>query len=454
MGSPSLSVSTNRLRRVAERTRWQELVPLASLVPSPKNPKLHSEGIQTSISRFGFIEPVVIDERTGQLISGHGRMEALQEAQGAGQDPPEGIEVQAGEWLVPVNRGWASKNDQEASAALVALNRYVELGGWDDQALADILQDLSAVPDGLEGIGYDQDDLDQMLAALDEAGHPYGAVQGDPDEIPEPPAIPRTKLGDVWVLERHRVACGDSGDAVTLELLMAGGRADALIMDPPYGVDYGDTVAFRRSLGLPQRPSDDSHVRNDGQLDAAALWAAVFPGLAAVMAHRSAFYCWSPPGDQQSDLGLALRDAGFAIHGSVIWVKSNFSFSRADHKYQHEPCWYGWLADGVHDWHGENNETSVWEFPKPSSSPLHPTQKPVDLIARCVRNITTPRDVILDPFGGSGTTLIAAHQEGRPARLCEISERYVDVICKRFQSLTGIVPVLESTGEPVDFLAD
>lgn len=160
---------------MAERTRWQELVPLSSLVPSPKNPKLHSEGIQTSISRFGFIEPVVIDERTGQLISGHGRMEALQEAQGGGQGPPEGIEVQDGEWLVPVNRGWASKSDQEASAALVALNRYVELGGWDDQALADILQDLSAVPDGLEGIGYDQDEIAELLQTIPD----FGAVDQD-----------------------------------------------------------------------------------------------------------------------------------------------------------------------------------------------------------------------------------------------------------------------------------
>lgn len=420
------------------------LTPLDQLRPHPRNYRHHPDDeiahLRASLRDHGVYHNVVAAQ-DGTLLAGHGVVAAA-------------LAERLTDILVvhlPID-----PDDPRALKVLAADNLVSRLARDDPRAIADLLADIQELDD-LLGTGYDVDDLPGLdaLASGDPGDldpEPDNQIHGDPDEIPEPEHTPTvTQFGDVWLLGRHRVMCGSSTDASHLATLMAGALADAMITDPPYGVDYGDTVEFRRTLGKSQRPTDDSHVTNDGLAEALALWDAVFPLAASHMGPRAAFYCWSPPGDQQIDLGVALRAAGFDTHGTIIWVKSSFSFSRADHKYQHEPAFYGWPAKAVHDWHGPNNETTVWEYDRPRRSELHPTQKPVELIERCVRNITQAGDIVLDPFLGSGTTLIAAHTGSATCYGMELAPRYVDVICARWQAATGIAPVLERTGEAHDF---
>lgn len=409
--------------------------PVADLHLLPGNPRRGDvPAVARSLDAFGQRKPIVARRSDGVVIAGN---HTLQAAQSLGWDAVAVV--------------WVDDDDATAKAFALADNRTAELGGYDNEALVDLIAEVQAADEALlAATGWDGTDLDKLLADLAAQQLPP-ALAGDPDDVP-PSAPAKTGPGDVWLLGSHRLMCGDSTSPTDVDKLLAGREADAMVTDPPYGVDYGDTVEFRRSLGLPQRPTEHSHVRNDGLMDALTLWDACFPLWVPRLRRKgSAVYCWGPGGPQQIDLGVALRNAGVQIHGSVIWVKSSFSFSRADHKYQHEPCWYGWRADGTHVWHGPNNESSVWEFPKPNRSPDHPTQKPLELIQRCVRNISPHAGLVLDPFLGSGTTLLAAHVEGRTCFGMEMEPKYCDVICKRWQLATGIKPIAEATGREHDF---
>lgn len=393
-------------------------------------------------ARLGQTEHVLVH---GDLVLWGGVMVAAEHHQPLNGGTVSVIDVAAKGWTLSEAKAEVLRRFKRTADIMVDANLLAEL----------VTQLHAEDAELLAMVGWDGDDIDALLEQIerDEKAGLGGDLDGDADAIPEERAgDPIAQVGEVWQLGHHRVMCGSSTSAEDLAGLMAGTKADAMITDPPYGVDYGDTVEFRRSLGKTQRPADNSHVANDGLTEAIDLWAECFPAIAGAMADRSAFYCWSPPGDQQIDLGLALREAGFETHGTIIWVKSSFSFSRADHKYQHEPAFYGWPTKAVHDWHGPNNESTIWEYDKPHASPLHPTQKPVELIQRCVRNITERGDTILDPFLGSGTTLIAAEAEGRVCYGMELKPAYVDVICARWEGLTGIKPVRASTGEPVSFL--
>lgn len=361
-------------------------------------------------------------------------------------------------------------DDARAKAYALADNRTAELGGYDDEALLALIAEVQEGDAALmAATGWSDTDVLALKAGL---RSPVLLV--DADVVPEhAPAL--SKPGDVWLLGDHRVMCGSSTDPADVGKLMAGRVPQSMVTDPPYGVDYGTAVEFRRQMGKKQRPKSDSHVAGDGIDEVRALWDAAFPLWVPLLAKKgSAVYCWAAAGRQQIELGEALEAAGLAVHGSVIWVKSSFSFSRSDHKYRHEPAWicapedaeldvvppdlehaaawYGWRSDGTHDWFGPNNESSVWEYPRPSRSPEHPTQKPVELIRRCVRNVTAFGGLVVDPFLGSGTTVIAAYLESRVCFGMELKGHYVDVICKRWQQATGVVPVLEASGAPHDFL--
>lgn len=433
--------------------RSQTYMPLADLAPNPVNPKAHSiDGIQDSVTRFGFVEPVTIDERTGMLISGHGRVEALSVAQHAGQDPPDGVQVDSdGSWQIPVNRGWASKDDTEASAALVALNRYVEKGGWNDTALADLLQGLTEGADdpytALEGVGFTPDDLAELLDRIND--HPYGANQ-DPDAVPDPPKTPVSKRGDLWLCGKHRVLCGDSTVAEDVARLMGDEKADLVWTDPPYGVEY---------VG---KTKDALTIQNDGAANLRRFLAAALTAVSPSVQPGSPFYLASPPGRLATDIRLAISDAGWEFHQALVWVKDAFVLGHSDYHYRHEDILYGWLPGpgrsgrGAHQgsrWHGDHSQQSVFEVPRPKRSEEHPTMKPVDLITPMLANSSKPRQIVLDLFGGSGSTLIACQQTHREARLIEIDPVYTDVILRRYQEFTGDQPVLEATGEPHDFTA-
>ena len=433
-----------------------EAMPLAELETRthPENPKAHDiPELVKSIRRLGMAAPVLLCERTGMIAAGHGRVEALAEMSRSLEDhdpPPEGIAVDGDLlWLVPVVRGWSSKDDDELRAYLVADNRQTEIGGWHDDALARLLSGISESPAGLEGTGYNPDGLKQLLGAL---ATPAPTLI-DPDEVPEPPAEPVSKLGDVWIIGPHRVLCGDATVKEDYDRALGGERlAGAVATDPPYGVAIG---AKNRSLDAIDRAGRAlTDLSGDqGMEEVEALWRDSFAVLNDVMPPGTPYYIFGPQG---GDLGLLLllRDAGLSPRHILIWVKNrpSFSIGRLDYDYQHEPIVYGWRPGAAHPWYSTETQQSVLMFDRPQRSPDHPTVKPVGLMAKLIVNSVPLGGTVLDPFGGSGSTLIAAEQTGRVGVLMEISPAYTDLICRRFQEVFGTVPILESTGEAHSFV--
>ncbi len=428
--------------------RRTEYLPLSSLRPNPRNPKKHAdELIDASIDRFGFVEPIVRDDRTGMLVSGHGRAERLLKAHQAGQEPPDGVMAgeggKGGEWLVPVVTGWASADDAEADAALVALNSVGERGGWEPAPLVEILDSLRAMDggDGLAGVGYEPADIDALMDSLNR-----GTPKPDPP-VPSPPAEPVTQPGDLWRLGEHRLLCGDATYRSDYDRVLEGEHlVGTVVTDPPYGVGIGAKnraldVIDRADRVLTDLAGDDLEIE-----EVEVLWRAAFGALANVMPGGTPYYIFGPQGGDLGLLLLLLRDAGLAPRHILIWVKNHASFSigRLDYDYQHEPIVYGWRPGGAHSWFAASPQTSVFHVERSHASPDHPTVKPVELLSRFILNSTQRGAMVLDPFAGSGTVLVAAQETGRRALMMEIDPRYCDLILRRWEELGGEEPVLES----------
>ena len=425
-------------------------VAIDEIHPHPSNPKAHDLSTLTrSIQRFGFVEPIVVDQRTSLNISGHGRVEALTELRDRGADLPDGITTDPdGRWLAPVFVGWSSANDAEAEAALVALNRIGEAGGWDDRALADLLSRLDDIDGGMDGIGYHHDDLVTLREQLD-ALSDGAAGQTDPDDVPDAPATPVSKLGDVWLLGRHRVICGDSTDVGVLDRVMDGGKARMVWTDPPYGVVY--VGSGRAAAEGTERKSIANDSLSASELD--DLLRASFAAAFSASEEGASWYVAAPPGPTSLSFTQALTDLGI-WRQTLAWIKDTFVIGRSDYHGRHETIYYGWVPGAAHTWESDRKQDTVLEFPRPRKSKEHPTMKPVELIEYCIGNSSKRGAVVLDPFGGSGSTLLASHRTGRTARLVELDPAYVDVICRRYQEHTGEKPVLVSTGQPHDFAAN
>lgn len=411
-----------------------EYVPLSEVRTAKRNPKDHDQGaIHASISRFGFTSPLLLDERTGRIVAGHGRVEALRSMKASGSSAPERIEERGGEWYVPVVKGLSFRSDEDAEAYLLADNRLTELGGWDDAALTEILADLAAA-DTLEGVGWSADDVDGMLADISTNGH-------DPDEVPEPPKEATTKRGDVWLLGKHRLLCGDSTFADDVEGLLAGALPRLTVTDPPYGVSYDANwrnEAAAKGL-ISHAASRVGAVENDSRADWREAWSIV---------PSPVIYCWHAD-RHASEVQASLEAVGYEMRAQIIWAKPRFAISRGHYHWQHEPCWYAVKKDASAGWIGDRSQTTLWQTSLDSNvDGGHSTQKPVELMARSIRN---HEGDVYDPFSGSGSTMMAAEQLGRTCYAMEISEAYCDVICRRYQQYTGIKPVLESTGEAYDF---
>lgn len=433
--------------RPGEERIWIEYRRLSDLRKLENNAKDHDiGGLHGSMNRWGYTAPITIDERTSTLAAGHGRIETLEQKRDAGENPPKRIVIDDdGEWTVPVVRGISFNSDADLRAYAIADNRHVELGGWIMENLADNLSMLAEHDElALEGTGFDADDLQQMLDDLDaQSGREEGNT--DPDHVPDPPGEPVSGRGDVWLLGEHRVMCGDSTALADVEKLTLG-EADAMWTDPPYGVSY---------VG---KTKDALTISNDGE-GAPALFADVLVCAEAVLKPGAPFYVAHPPGALSVRFGQAVLAHGWRIHQTLVWVKDSMVLGHADYHYKHEPMLYGYkpgsgrLGRGGDGWYGDNSQVSVFEVERPKASREHPTSKPVELIVRCLQNSTRRGDVVLEPFGGGGSTLIACEHLNRKARVMEIDPKYVDVICRRFQEFTGKLPVLESTGEAHDFTA-
>lgn len=403
-------------------------VPVGSLRLLEGNPRVGDvDAVAASLARFGQRKPIVA-RSDGTVVAGN---HTLQAARSLFWDEIAVVYV--------------DDDDATAKAYALADNRTAELGGYDDEALRAMVLEVQAFDEALlADTGWAGDDLEALLADPIVLPPPLD----DPDNAPDPPTESVSALGDVWLLGAHRVMCGDSTEAEHIETLIAGSPADLVWGDPPYGVKYvGKT---KQALTI----------QNDGGANQRGFVADALLAVAPCVEPGSPFYLAVPAGPQGTECRLGVADAGWALHEELVWVKDAFVLGHSDYHYRHEPILYGWLPGpgrsgrGNHAgtrWFGDHAQTTVMEVPRPRRSETHPTMKPVELIAPCLTNSSQPGDIVLDPFGGSGSTLIAAYQTGRVARLVELDPRYVDVICRRYQQATGDKPILEATGEPHDF---
>jgi len=324
------------------------------------------------------------------------------------------------------------------------VNRMAELAEWDSELLALELGELGELGFDLDLTGFSEDAANALTPEV----LPEGKT--DPDEAPEVPPTPRSVVGDVWLLGKHRVMCGDSTSIDAVETLMAGGKADCVWTDPPYGVKQS-TDFLREWDGGKKRPREAHGIVND-DLDDNELTDFLRASLGAAFAackDGAAWYVAAPPGPLFHCFGTVLKDLDVWRH-TLAWVKSAFVLGRSDYHYQHEAIFYGWKPGAAHKWASDRKQSSTLNFDKPARNGVHPTMKPVELVEYCIGNSSARGDVALDPFGGSGSTLIACEKTGRIARMMELDPRYVDVIVKRWQEFTGKQATRESDGKLFD----
>lgn len=393
--------------------------PVAGLIPYVNNSRKHSEEqvaqIAASIKEFGWTNPILVDGANG-IIAGHGRLMA---ARKLGMEAVPVIEL-------------AHLSEPQRKALIIADNKLAMNAEWDNDLLMLELGELLEGGFDLDLLGFGKDELDALLS-------PTEATEGltDEDAVPEVPAAPVTVIGDVWLLGRHRVMCGDSCSITDMEKLVAGRQADMWLTDPPYNVAYEGGTKEKLTIQNDSMADDafrqflrDAYVTADSTMKPGAV-----------------FYIWHADSEGYNFRGAA-QDAGWKVRQCLIWKKSSLVMGRQDYHWKHEPCLYGWKEGAGHLWATDRKQTTILEFDKPSRNGEHPTMKPVALFEYQMLNNTKGGDLVLDSFGGSGTTLIAAEKNGRHSCLMELDPKYVDVIIKRWQDFTGKTATLESTGQP------
>jgi DNA modification methylase len=387
--------------------RW----PTEKLVPYARNARTHSEEqvaqIAASIVEFGFTNPILAGS-DGVIVAGHGRLAA---AQKLGLDT---VPVVVLDHLTPTQR----------RALIIADNRIAENAGWDDAMLRIELQSLQEDGFNLDITGFDADALAEIMAGEETTVD----GQTDDDAVPDVSATPISRPGDVWEMGNHRLVCGDATDPKSYDLLMADAQANMVFTDPPYNVDYANSA--KDKMRGKDRPILNDNL-GDGFYD--FLLAALTP-----MLERCAGATYIAMSSSELDtLQQAFRAAGGKWSTFIIWAKNTFTLGRADYQRQYEPILYGWPEGQNRHWCGDRDQGDVWNIKKPQKNDLHPTMKPVELVERAIRNSSRPGDIVLDPFGGSGTTLIAAEKSGRIGWLSELDPKYVDVIVRRWQDWSG-----------------
>lgn len=309
-------------------------------------------------------------------------------------------------------------------ALVIADNRIAENAGWDEELLRIELEGLQDEGFDLDLTGFDADALAELLAG----DEPVNEGQSDEDAVPEVGETPVSRPGDVWQLGPHRLLCGDATVAASYAALLDGEAVDMVFTDPPYNVNYANSAKDKMR-------GKDRAILNDNLGDGFQdfLLAALTP----MVAHcRGALYV-AMSSSELDTLQSTFRAAGGHWSTFIIWAKNTFTLGRADYQRQYEPILYGWPEGGERHWCGDRDQGDVWHIKKPQKNDLHPTMKPVELVERALRNSSRPGNVVLDPFGGSGTTLIAAEKSGRVARLIELDPKYADVIVRRWEDYTG-----------------
>ena len=409
----------------AQVEMWQ----VADLVPYAKNARQHPpeqiDQIAVSMERFGFTIPMLVAE-DGTIIAGHGRLMAA-------------AQLGLAEVPVMIARGWS---EEDRRLYTLADNRLAEIAEWDPEMLRIEIEELRE-DFGIEDmslIGFSAEDLAEILpnALIDTTG---GLT--DPDDVPEGPEAPVTRPGDVWLMGKHRLLCGDSTVATDVAKVLGDVKADLCFCDPPYNVDYAGGVGAEKA-GKGRRIKNDALGDGFGQF--------LYDACVLINAHTdgAVYICMSS--SELQTLQSAFKSAGGHWSTFIIWAKDRFTLGRADYQRQYEPILYGWPEGVKRHWCGDRDQGDVWNIERPHKNDLHPTMKPVSLVERAIRNSSRKGDLVFDPFGGSGTTLIAAEKTGRHASLIELDPKYVDVIVRRWQEFTGETAVLESSGQSFDDL--
>ena len=402
-----------------------DLLPLArpidQLHPLPGNPRIGNvEAVMRSYNTFGQRKPIVA-RRDGTVIAGNHQLEAAK---------------RLGWTQIAVV--YVDDDDTTAQAFALADNRTAELGTYDNEALAAMLQAVSIDAELLEATAYTMDDVNDLLAEIE----PLPPMIGDTDQIPDT-APAKTVKGDVWILGNHRLMCGDSTIPTDMDRLMGKDKANLVWTDPPYGVAYVGKTA------------DAMTIEND-DMDVKELEQFLLASLGNTLTHTkpgAVWYVAAPSGVPSLAFSTVLHALKVWRH-TLVWVKDTFVMGRADYHYRHEIMYYGWTEGAAHQAPPDRKQDTVWEITRPKANREHPTMKPIELIVKSINNSSNKGDLVVDPFGGSGSTLIACQETGRIARLMELDEHYCDVICKRFQQVTGVMPISEATGQEHDFLTE
>jgi len=382
-----------------------KMAQVSEITPYSRNSRVHSANqiaqIVASIREFGFTNPVLLDE-SNVLIAGHGRLEA---ARFLSMRQLPAIVL-------------TGLTDAQKAALRIADNKLALNATWDDDLLRTELADLRDVGFDLALTGFGEDELLGLFADAN-------AGLTDPDDVPEPPAEPITQPGDVWLLGRHRLVCGDATSEADVVLALGGVKPHLMVTDPPYGVDYDPT--HRRALQSLHSNPAQGVVTNDNRADWSEAWL-LFAGDVA--------YVWHA-GTKAGAVADSLMAAAFEIRTQVIWAKTKFVVGRGHYHVQHEPCWYAVRKGSTGHWSGSRTEATLWQVDHRKSETGHSAQKPVECMRRPIENNSSPGQAVYDPFVGSGTTIIAAEMTGRACHALEISPQYCDVVITRWQNFTG-----------------
>ena len=384
-----------------------QTLPADKLVPADYNPRKdlkpgdpEYEKLKRSLSEFGYVEPVIWNQTTGHVVGGHQRLKVLIDT---GVTDVECVVVEMSE--------------EKEKALNVALNKIS--GEWDKEKLSLLISDLQLADFDVSLTGFEAPELDALFKDAQRNG-----VQDDDFDVDaalKEPAI--TKPGDLWLLGKHRLVCGDSTKRDVFDLLMDGVQANLVVTDPPYNVNYEGSAG---------------KIKNDNMTDSAfyEFLFASFQNMEASMSNEASIYVFHAD-TEGLNFRKAFSEAGFYLSGTCIWKKQSLVLGRSPYQWRHEPVLFGWKKKGKHEWYADRKQTTIWEFDKPKQNADHPTMKPVELLAYPILNSSMANCVVLDPFGGSGSTMIACEQTDRVCRMIELDEKYCDVIVKRYIEQAG-----------------
>lgn len=380
-----------------------QLVDINKLIPYVNNARTHSpeqiNKLRSSLREFGFVNPVIIDKDYNILV-GHGRISAAK-AEGYKEVPCVFVE---------------HMTEAQKKAYIIADNRMALDAGWDDELLKLEIEDLQAMDFDISLTGFDTDEIENLLRIDDVEEDDF-----DVDEELEKPVF--SKTGDLWILGKHRLLVGDSTKAEDIDRLMDGNKANLTVTDPPYNVNY------EGKAGKIQNDSLEDSKFHQFLLDA-------FSNMHRVMADDASIYVFHAD-TEGLNFRSAFKEAGFYLSGCCIWKKPSLVLGRSPYQWQHEPVLYGWKQGGKHEWFTGRKETTIWEFEKTKKNSDHPTMKPIPLIAYPIQNSSMTGTIVLDPFGGSGSTLIACEETDRKCFTMELDEKYADVIVNRYKEKVG-----------------